>query len=150
MNVANWVSLTFLGAIAGPLTMYATTGETFYGALAAIVIAVAGFVEGMKRLLGTGAFWLQRPHGATSCDVFCVGQVVEGSPGFPSGHMAVVSVVVMALWLHLEKSWILYIGLPWICAMAWARWVKRCHTWVQIIGGVVVGVVAAYVLNTYC
>ena len=147
MDVANAISLTFLATIVGPSIAYAKTGNAFYGLLVIAVIAVAGFVEGAKRLLGVTSNWLQRPAGASACDIFCIGPGVSGAPGFPSGHMAVVAVVVAALWLQFKEPHILYIGGLWLAAMAWARWFKRCHTWLQIAGGVAVGFGAAYGLR---
>lgn len=145
--VANAISLSFLATIVGPAVAYAKMGDAFYGWLAATVVAVATIVEGIKRLIGSGTTWLQRPGGAAGCDIFCIGSAVGGSPGFPSGHMAVVSVVVATLWLECEDPRVLYIGGLWLAAMAWARWFKRCHTWLQIAGGVAVGISAAYILR---
>ena len=147
MELANAISLSFLATIIGPAIAYARTGDMFYGWLAATVIMVAGFVEGTKRLLGSVTPWLQRPAGATACDIFCIGPGVGGNPGFPSGHMSVVSIVVATLWIRFKKPYILYIGGLWIAAMAWARWFKKCHTWVQIAAGVAVGIVGAFILD---
>jgi membrane-associated phospholipid phosphatase len=144
---ANAISLSFLATIVGPIFVYARTGDAFYAWLVALVIAVATLVEGLKRLLGTAASWLQRPSGATACDIFCIGQDMSRKPGFPSGHMAVVAAFVASLWLHWEDPRVLYIGIPWVLAMAWARWFKRCHTWLQIAGGVAVGIAAAFTLD---
>lgn len=147
MGLENAISLTFLATIVGPAIAYAKTGDAFYAWLAATVIAVATIVEGAKRLLGATSTWLRRPTGASACDIFCIGPGVGGDPGFPSGHMAVVATVVAALWLHFEDPRILYIGGLWILAMAWARWFKQCHTWLQIVGGIAVGCVAAFTLD---
>ena len=49
-----------------------------------------------------------------------------------------------SLWLQFQNPMILYIGAPWILAMGWARVAKRCHTWFQVISGLIFGVVAAY------
>ena len=144
---ANAISLSFLATIVGPIFAYARTGDAFYGWLAATVMAVATLVEGMKRLLGTAAPWLQRPSSATACDIFCIGPGMSRKPGFPSGHMAVVAACVAALWLRWEDPRVFYLGIPWLLAMAWARWFKRCHTWLQIVGGVAFGIAAAFTLD---
>ena len=92
-------------------------------------------IEMVKPLFGSRGV-LGRPAGATGCDVFCRGGGVGGHPGFPSSHMAIVTMMVTA-----QRLPFLGAGGMWIAAMAWARWVKRCHNWQQIVAGTFVGLV---------
>jgi hypothetical protein len=110
------------------------------GALFLANVAVAG----IKELVGSHG-WTARPAGAWGCDAFCVAGGSGGRPGFPSGHMTTVSMFVAVLWFRFGDMRILWVGVPWIFAMAWARWVKLCHNLPQIAGGVVMGVVSAYI-----
>jgi membrane-associated phospholipid phosphatase len=140
MEVANAVSLTILTSFAAPLLLYMGTTELFYLKLFAGLFLANGMVETVKPMFGSlGLFG--RPAGATACDSLCIGGSVGGRPGFPSGHMTNVSMLVSALWFHTGSSTVLWVGLPWITAMAWARWKKQCHNWEQILAGVCTGTV---------
>jgi hypothetical protein len=57
--------------------------------------------------------------------------------------MTTVTMFVAILWLRFGDERILWVGIPWILAMAWARWAKRCHNLIQIAGGVATGVLGA-------
>ena len=86
-----------------------------------------------------------RPLGAKGCDLFCVGGDVGGQPAFPSGHMTATTMFVGVMWLHYGHTYILLAGIPWILAMGWSRWIKRCHTWQQVVGGIFTGTVFSYI-----
>jgi membrane-associated phospholipid phosphatase len=106
-----------------------------FGLLLLMNVAVAV----LKPIFGTTGLFA-RPAGASGCDLFCIGGPVGGQPGFPSGHMATVTFWVVAL----RDRRILWWGIPWIAAMAWARVAKQCHNWQQIVGGIIVGGAAGY------
>jgi membrane-associated phospholipid phosphatase len=145
MIVANAVSMTSAAGVAVPLGMWLWTKQMGYAWLAVAVVVTAFVVEWIKRVVvaaGAGS-WSRRPAGATDCDNFCVGGPVGGAPGFPSGHMTTATLLVTGLWFLSQSPVVLWIGIPWIGAMAWARWVKRCHNLVQIVGGIVTGFAVA-------
>lgn len=122
-------------------------GDAWSGRLFATIIATNLAVAGLKHLFGTkGVFG--RPIGANGCDLLCRGGAVGGQPGFPSGHVASAAVLVSALWFHTGDTRTLAVGIPWIAAMAWARWSKRCHNWVQIVGGAALGTVIGWLTAT--
>lgn len=98
-------------------------------------------VESVKGLLVE----YSRPLGAKGCDLFCVGGDVGGQPAFPSGHMTATTMFVGVMWLHYGETYILLAGIPWILAMGWSRWIKRCHTWQQVVGGIFTGTVFSYI-----
>ena len=146
MEVANAVSLTILTSFAAPLLLYIGTTDFFYLKLfVGLLLANVG-VETVKPMFGSLGFF-GRPAGATACDSFCIGGPVGGRPGFPSGHMTNVSMLVSALWFHTGTPTVLWVGLPWISAMAWARWKKQCHNWEQILAGVCTGTVLGGLLS---
>jgi membrane-associated phospholipid phosphatase len=107
----------------------------------ALLLANVG-VAGLKELVGS---WSPRPAGARACDAFCMNGPVGGRPGFPSGHVMTATMFVALLWSRTRSTWTLWIGVPWILAMAWSRWAKQCHTPVQMIGGVFFGLAGAAV-----
>ena len=72
-------------------------------------------------------------------------RAVGGTPGWPSGHMAVATALVVFFLVRNRDrertKWAVGIGIGWLAMVAWARWVKRCHTQGQIVAGGVVGCV---------
>lgn len=105
-------------------------------------------------------FLLDRPVGAFNTDVLSRnGAKSPHSPGFPSGHVAAATVFAMYRLLRLYRGSsdlykfihkhpleiLFYLGLIFI--MGFARWYKRCHNIYQIIGGFIVGVIFAVVLD---
>lgn len=145
--VANIVSMSFLAAFLLPLIAYNKTDDVFFLYLPAGILIVNIAVDGIKRVLGSvGVFG--RPHAAIGCDLFCIGGPVGGQPGFPSGHVTTATMFVAAVWLHTRAVWVLIVGIPWIAAMAWARWYKHCHNLPQIVGGVVAGCIGAVLMTS--
>lgn len=138
--------MTFIAAFAIPGILWTHTGDLWYGKLVGGLFVTNVAVAGVKRLVGD-AYPFARPAGARDCDLFCHGGPVAGVPAFPSGHVTTAVCVVTALWLHTGHALILWIGIPWIVAMAWSRWVKRCHNWQQILGGSVAGILAGRLLS---
>ena len=140
--VANAISVSFLATLVLPLGAYTQTADVFYLYLPTGILIANVVVDGTKRVLGSAGVF-GRPAGATGCDLFCIGGPVGGQPGFPSGHVTTATMFVAASWLHTHEVWVLVIGIPWVVAMAWARWVKHCHNIPQIVGGVVAGCIGA-------
>ena len=62
--------------------------------------------------------------------------------------MTATTMFVGVMWLHYGDTYILVAGIPWILAMGWSRWVKRCHTWQQVVGGIFTGTVFSYIYET--
>ena len=126
-----------------PTTLYMTTMDPDNLKLLAglvggnIVVALIKILFGNRGIFG-------RPRGAVGCDAFCVGGQVGGQPGFPSGHMMNVALFVGAMWTR--SPYVRWVGVPWLAAMAWARWFKRCHNWQQIVGGGVLGLTLSSLL----
>jgi membrane-associated phospholipid phosphatase len=80
-----------------------------------------------------------RPKGACQCDILGLSHDDAGKPGFPSGHVATTTMVVIGLF-HITKSPIIaIIGLIYIVLMAISRFRMRCHTPLQILAGFVLG-----------
>jgi len=135
-QLANAVSVSFFFVFLVPSVVYLKTLNPYYLKLIAALIGGTATVELIKPLFGRRGIYA-RPDGAVGCDAFCVGGPVGGAPGFPSGHMMNIALFVGAMW---DRSpYVRWIGLPWIAAMAWARWSKHCHNWQQIVAGTVLG-----------
>lgn len=138
--IANAVSIS---AFAVPLAVTVANPTPWHVRLIGLLILVNVGVAALKPLFGrTG--WFARPAGARDCDLLCMAGPAGGAPGFPSGHMTTVTFWVVATWLQSKDRRVLWWGVPWIAAMAWARAAKSCHNWQQILGGIVVGGLAGY------
>lgn len=142
MDLANAVSISFLATGIGPSILYLRTGDIWWIQLVMALFIANAIVATIKEAVGSTR-WTARPVGAYGCDAFCMNGPVGGRPGFPSGHMTTVTMFVTAMWFRYQDERILWIGVPWIVAMAWARWFKRCHNLAQIAGGVATGFVFA-------
>jgi membrane-associated phospholipid phosphatase len=144
MNTANAISISFLAAGVVPGALWIQTGDLYYLRLIVGIFVANLAAAALKETIGaTGMF--ARPLSASACDAFCLNGGVGGRPGFPSGHMTTATMLVVCLWWHTEAPIVLWVGVPWIAAMAWARWQKGCHNAVQIVGGVGFGYLAASV-----
>jgi len=83
----------------------------------------------------------KRPNGATNCNLFNTGGLVEHKSGFPSGHVAVVSFFMEFLLLQNESKNLynlLYYNIPTFL-VAFARVKKGCHNIIQVIAGYILG-----------
>lgn len=148
MEAANAISMSFVAGVAVPTGLWLFTGSVWYVGLAVAVLAQAIAIEAIKPYLVRLGSWTKRPTDARGCDMLCVGGPVGGAPGFPSGHMAAASLLVVALWFHTHRPIVLWIGVPWLLAMAWARWYKECHSLVQIAGGTALGTLVGWLMPT--
>ena len=136
MNLADAVSISLVATNIIPLIL--TCYNTKFFILFIAVIFVWLSVEVIKPLIHS-----PRPPHATKCDRWCRGGPVGGNPGFPSGHMASVAVFVTLLYFHFPSPLMAFAAIAWLLAMAWSRYVKQCHTPVQIAGGTVYGILVA-------
>ena len=95
--------------------------------------------------------FLKRPLGAMNCDAFSRNGLVEGKPGFPSGHVtSTVSLFVGMYLLFPEyKNYALIGGTIYSILMAVSRINKKCHTPLQTIAGATLGLVGTFLLNKF-
>jgi membrane-associated phospholipid phosphatase len=141
--LANAISITFTIGVIAPAVLFLGSQDFYYVILLSGIIGANALVMGLKPLVAalfSDAEWSRRPAGARDCDALCDGGASGGIPGFPSGHVTTATMCVVGLWLHGGYNpWALWLGVPWIAAMSWARWAKHCHNWQQIVGGLVFG-----------
>lgn len=150
-SMANAVSITFALGVIAPSVFFLGSQDFYYVVLLGGIIGANAVVMGLKPLIAAlfnDAEWSLRPAGARDCHALCNGGPSGGYPGFPSGHVTTATMCVAGLWLHGGRDpWALWLGVPWIVAMGWARLEKRCHNWQQIVGGVVFGGICAVGLH---
>ena len=141
MDVADAVSISLVATYIIPLIL--TYYNTKFFILFIAVIFVWLSVEVIKPL-----FHSPRPPHAIRCDRWCREGPVGGNPGFPSGHMASVAVLVALLYFHFPSPLMAFAAIAWLFAMAWSRYVKQCHTPLQIAGGVAYGFLCAVAIQS--
>jgi len=139
LPLANAVSLTLLIPIPLAISLFFYTQDPVYLFIGLACILISAYVERIKPYFDS-----PRPEGAKDCNAFCGGGSVEGKPGFPSGHVATVTLFVLLLGAYTQSYyWLL--GFVWIAAMAWSRYEKDCHTVEQVAGGALVGLLGAMI-----
>jgi membrane-associated phospholipid phosphatase len=89
----------------------------------------------------------KRPDKACDCNMYNSGGKVSNRPGFPSGHMTAISVVMNYYLLkkqNLTKFDVIIYNIPCLL-VAIGRYYKNCHNIVQIIAGYLLGLVIAFI-----
>ena len=90
---------------------------------------------------------LKRPLGACNCSLYNLGGNVDGKPGFPSGHVSGSSFMTNLIYFKFCKQknlWNYILYNFWNIFMGIARYQKKCHNLIQIIGGYIFGLIVAY------
>ena len=93
----------------------------------------------------------KRPDGATNCNLFNKGGLVDTQSGFPSGHVTIISFFMEMLLLKYNTYDLinkLYFNIPTIL-VGYARIKKGCHNLIQVIAGYLLGYSIANILHTY-
>ena len=70
--------------------------------------------------------FLKRPIGAQNCDLFSRNGLVEGQPGFPSGHVGGTAAFFMTVYLLFpEYSKYSHLGIAWILLMMFIKILQK-------------------------
>lgn len=145
MSLANLLSMSLVLIFLLPWVLFVATYDPKYALLGVAAPVVDLSTKVIKRIAGTrGVFG--RPKGAYDCDIFCTNGAQTGGYGFPSGHMATSTFVLISLYLITKSpfsTFTLPISIIYIASVAWARYSKKCHNVVQIVAGVIYGAFVA-------
>lgn len=101
------------------------------------------FLGFIKYFIGNKADMFKRPDGAFACNIFCLPSNDEGHPGFPSGHVASTTMMLIILMYFVNNTFFTVFACTYIVLMALSRYKKKCHNVIQITGGFVFGIVGA-------
>lgn len=119
--------------------------KTFYWWVLVGVLIFDIFIGIVKHFMGNTASVFKRPQGASACNILCIPSNDEGKPGFPSGHVASTTMVLLLLVYYIKDIRFTVFALSYISLMALSRHSKKCHNWTQIAFGFIFGVVGAVV-----
>ena len=137
----NIISIMLLPLFATPFTIFAYNRDPIMLTLGISAILLDQSTKVIKYLTRNIS---QRPQGASACDLICCGGIVEGKPGFPSGHMTVSTYIGTILsWYFSPKITLWPYALIFILLTALARLRKKCHSPIQVIAGTIYGALAA-------
>ncbi len=91
----------------------------------------------------------KRPDGATNCNIFNMGGVVDTKSGFPSGHVATTTLFIITYMLrnnHMNTNLFMLYHIP-IILVAYARIMKGCHNTIQVFAGYLLGYGLSIILH---
>ena len=129
-----------------------------------ITEVVVRTLKGQSNRLTKESWWhniTRRPilsNKPSRCDLLSRREYAVGTPGFPSGHMALTTFFFCYLltkthgnlqlaWMKDKQMCMLYTVLT--SFMGFVRWKKQCHTWIQIFAGMIVGVSIHYLFQVF-
>lgn len=137
MNVTDLISMSVGILYLIPLVFYFIAHDpihlmAFIGTGATTIIS-----ESIKYVLGKVS---PRPEGAKNCNLLCNDGNQSGQPGMPSSHSATVAFFSAFYFQETNNIWIKTILVGYAGLVMASRYMKRCHTINQIIGGAILGV----------
>lgn len=103
------------------------------------------FIGVVKHLVGNKEPIFKRPQGASACNILCFPSNDEGKPGFPSGHTASTTMMLLVIAYYINDIRFTIFALIYIIFMGLSRYSKKCHNLTQIFSGFIFGVVGAVV-----
>lgn len=86
-----------------------------------------------------------RPRGASNCNLLCNDGNQSGQPGMPSSHSAEVVFFSSYYYQLTNNNIIRIILIIYAFAVMLSRYLKKCHTIGQILGGAILGLSLSYV-----
>jgi membrane-associated phospholipid phosphatase len=93
----------------------------------------------------------RRPDGAENCDYLSkMGPAKKDAPGFPSGHMTTTTFfAVYKVMENMENTPLVALLTAVVISMSWSRYYKKCHSVIQIVGGIILGGGSAFLIKKY-
>ena len=143
-SIYDIVSISAIGFNLFALFMFFNNDWDF---LIGLILVLSGQYIIKELTIPLNIYILKRPFGACNCDLYNLGGNVAGKPGFPSGHMSSISFMTNLIYFKFCKQknlWNYILYNFWNIFMGIARYQKKCHNLIQIIGGYIFGWIVAY------
>ena len=115
------------------------------------IISIIYISQYLKKIIFPLSNLARRPDNACNCNFYANNGVVEGQPGLPSSHMAIVGVLFifshLTITKYIDNKTIFYIvNTSFVLLTAWSRHYKKCHSLLQIILGGILGILYGYLV----
>ena len=152
-NLADYISVLPVAFYAGAFyeLVKAPNSETLKYFLGITASTIASDI--IKRLPYPESLYKlsRRPEGAENCDYLSkMGPAKKEAPGFPSGHMTTTAFFAAYKAMdNMENAPLLALLTAIVISMSWSRYYKKCHTVLQIIGGITLGGGSAFLIKNY-
>lgn len=144
MMLADIISLTFMALLVIPWILYIFENDRKYIIWGFGLLFSQAVVKIIKHLTGTSNALYKRPDGAMNCSALNQGGPCGHCPGFPSGHVALVTAFFWLAYLFTGQVYYIILGAIISLVVAWSRIEKQCHNVVQTGAGAVAGVVSSH------
>jgi membrane-associated phospholipid phosphatase len=144
MNASDLISMSVGILYLIPLIFYIVTKnplhlKAFIGVGGTTIIS-----ESIKYVLGKVS---PRPQGAKNCNLLCNDGNQSGQPGMPSSHSATVAFFSGFYFQESNNPLIKAFLIGYAGVVMASRYVKKCHTLAQIIGGAILGVSLSFIVR---
>jgi membrane-associated phospholipid phosphatase len=127
-----------------PLILYiVSTNKTHLGAFVGLGLTTI-ISESLKPFFAKVS---PRPIGAKDCNLLCNDGPQRGRPGMPSSHSATVVFFASFYYHETNNITIKATLIGYAISVMISRYVKKCHTVAQIIGGGLLGLSLSQVVN---
>lgn len=144
MNVPDLISMSVGILYLIPLILYIITQNPihlkgFIGVGGTTIIS-----ESIKYILGKVS---PRPNGAKNCNLLCNDGNQSGQPGMPSSHSATVAFFSAFYFQETNNLMIKTLLVGYTGLVMASRYMKKCHTINQIVGGALLGVSLSWIVR---
>lgn len=150
MNITKYMTIYNLNILLSNLPMFIFIGLIMMKKIMMIVglLITTILCHGMKYLTNLLPMdsllykMTRRPESGLYCGISCIeGKTKKHDPGFPSGHTLFITFFSLCLPNTILMNMLKF---TLICLVSFNRIITKCHTYIQVFGGLFFG----YVMNT--
>lgn len=144
INLSNWLSISMCGLFLIPIFLYLLNPSMLHIKGFIGIILTPFIADLIKKYITISDY--PRPDGAKDCDLFCMDGNQTGRPGMPSGHTATVVFFTAYYFKETNNIYLKFLMILYTALIMLSRYLKRCHTINQIVGGTILGLIVAGIL----
>lgn len=138
MYILNIISMSVISLYIIPFILYYVTND-INNIKALVGTILTPFISEIIKYNFIGKI-SPRPQGAIDCNVLCNDKDQSGKPGMPSSHSAQVAFFSGYYYQYTNNPYIKILLIGYALSVMISRYLKRCHTFNQIIIGGILGV----------